>query len=62
MIARSRKIVFTGVKQRSARKDDNLNHHLQADCLVTIGPLISHNRTGLHGLLQEQIYLHLILQ
>jgi hypothetical protein len=32
-----------------------VDDHLFGDCLENVGPLTSHNHTGLHGLLQEYL-------
>jgi hypothetical protein len=36
-----------------------LHHHIWAYCLQNVGALAPHNPMGLHGLLQEYIYLYL---
>jgi hypothetical protein len=45
-----------GAKGWPAREVDNLSH-LRVDCLENVGASTPHNPVGLHGLLQEQLYL-----
>jgi hypothetical protein len=39
-------------KGRPAHKAEKPHRHLWADCLENVGASTSHNRIGLHGLLQ----------
>jgi hypothetical protein len=46
-----------GGKVRPARKADNRTAICEPNCLQNVGTSTSHNPTGLHGLLQGQLYL-----
>jgi hypothetical protein len=56
-----RKIVFLGSRARPVRSWQPYRH-LWADCLNNVASLTSHNPTGLHGLLQEQLYFTKVIK
>jgi hypothetical protein len=61
MGTRSRKIMLLGSRARTARRADKNSRHLWVYCLETVRASTSHNPIGLHGQLQEYIFLLIII-